>query len=186
VPGVFQYSAGVAAETGFQIERARLLRPVSLAGGFTTIEVYLESIGRPLAAFCACELRSPTPFTEEAFKTFNLAYVGTLEKWVIVKDGTNPVARSNVCPAINPPAAPSFYAFSYTVPAGPAATPSFQIAGSAEAPEGKPNYGNHIVRRGDRSADGLREKACFVLAEMERRIRLLGFSWKDVTATLPA
>jgi len=182
-PGVFQYSAGVVAEAGFEIERARLIRPVPLEEGFALITAHLTSIGRPLTAFCACELRSPAPFTEQAFRTFNAAYVGTLQKWGLFRDGANPVARSNVCPALNPPATPSLYAFSYTVPAGSAAAPSFQVAGSAEAPEGKASYGDHIVRRGDRSAEGLREKARFVLGEMERRMRLLGFSWNDATAT---
>ncbi len=49
-------------------------------------------------AFCACELRSPEPFTEEGFKAFNRVYVGTLERWGLFKNEVNPVARSNVCP----------------------------------------------------------------------------------------
>jgi hypothetical protein len=34
----------------------------------------------------------------------------------IFRNEVNLVARSNVCPEIDPPATPSFYAFSYTVP----------------------------------------------------------------------
>jgi hypothetical protein len=56
------------------------------------------------------------------------------------------------------------------------------IAGSGEAPEGRGNYRDHIVKRGDVSPEGLREKARFVLGEMERRMGALGFSWKDTTA----
>ena len=181
--GVFQYSAGVAAETGFEIERARFLRSVPLQEGFDAIKAYLAAIGRPLGAFCACELRSPAPFTEDSFAAFNRAYVGTLERWGIFRDEANPVARSNVCPEIEPPTAPSFYAFSYTVPARAAARPSFHIAGSGEVPEGKSNYRDHIIRRGDTSPAGLREKARYVLGEMERRMRALGFDWTGVTAT---
>jgi hypothetical protein len=180
---VFQYSAGVAAAVGFDIERARFARPVALADGFNAIEGYLTALGRPLAALCACELRSPAPFTEDGFRTFNLAYVGTLERWGIYTDGTNPVARSNVCPEVDPPASPSFYAFSYTVPTRPGARPSFHVAGSGEAPEGKGNYRDHIIRPGDVSPDGLREKARYVLGEMERRMAALGFGWPDATAT---
>ncbi len=183
VPGVFQYSAGVAAEPGFAIERARLSCLLPLAEGFAAIAAYLETIARPLTAFCACELRSPAPFTEEGFKAFNLTYVATLERWGIFRAGTNPVARSNVCPEVRPPATPSLYAFSYTVPAKQAARGTFQIAGSGEAPEGKANYRDHIVRRGDPSPAGLREKARFVLGEMERRMAALGFGWRDATAT---
>jgi hypothetical protein len=183
LPGVFQYSAGVAAEPGFTIERARFPRPLPLAEGFAAVEGYLRGIGRPPAAFCACELRSPAPFTEEGFRVFNLHYVGTLERWGIYRDGKNPVARSNVCPEIHPPHAPSLYAFAYTVPAGPSERGSFQVAGSGEAPEGKGSYHDHIVRRGDTSPGGLREKARFVLAEMERRLGALGYGWGDVTET---
>jgi hypothetical protein len=156
---------------------------VPLAEGFRAIEAHLAAIARPLGALCACELRSPAPFTEEGFLVFNRAYVGALERWGIYRDGANPVARSNVCPEIDPPAAPSFYAFAYTVPARSGARPSFHIAGSGEAPEGKGNYQDHIIRRGDTSTDGLREKARYVLSEMERRMRMLGFGWPEVTAT---
>jgi hypothetical protein len=181
--GVFQYSAGVAAETGFEIERARFLRSVPLQEGFDAIKAYLAAIGRPLRAFCACELRSPAPFTEDIFAAFNRAYVGTLERWGIFRDEANPVARSNVCPEIDPPTAPSFYAFSYTVRARAAARPSFHISGSGEVPEGKSNYRDHIIRRGDTSPAGLREKARYVLGEMERRMQALGFDWTGATAT---
>ena len=65
-----------------------------------------NALGRPPTAFCACELRSPEPFTEEGFKAFNRVYVGTLERWGLFKDEVNPVARSNVCPEIDKPPAP--------------------------------------------------------------------------------
>jgi hypothetical protein len=181
VPGVFQYSAGVAAEPGFRIERVRFLKPVPLAEGFRLIEKTLQAAGRPLTAFCACELRSPAPFDEAGFEAFNKEYVGTLARWGIFDGATNPVARSNVCPEIDPPAVPSFYAFSYTV-ADASAAPSFVVAGSGEAPEGKGNYKDHTISRGDVSTAGLRNKARFVLAEMENRMGALGFSWSDTTA----
>jgi len=181
--GVFQYSAAVAAEPGFVIERARFRRPVPLAAGFQAIEAHLNSLGRPLTAFCACELRSPAPFTEAGFEAFNRQYVTPLGAWGICRDGLNPVARSNVCPAIGAPDAPGFYAFSYTLPAPSPARGSFIVAGGAEAPEGKSNYRDHIIRRGDISPDGLRDKARFVLAELERRMGAVGFAWNDVTHT---
>jgi hypothetical protein len=63
IEGVFQYSGGVAAETGFEIVRARLHQPLPLTGGFAAVEAHLAGIGRPTTAFCACELRSPAQFT---------------------------------------------------------------------------------------------------------------------------
>ena len=182
IPGVFQYSAGVAAEPGFRIERVRFLKPVPLAEGFRLIERTLQAAGQPLTAFCACELRSPAPFDEAGFDTFNREYVGTLARWGIFDGTVNPVARSNVCPEIDPPAVPGIHAFSYTVAASSAA-PSFIVAGSGEAPEGKGGYRSHVISRGDVSTEGMRNKARFVLAEMENRMRALGFDWPDTTAT---
>jgi len=182
IKAVFQYSGGVAAMPGFRIRRVRFARPVPLAAGFQRIETILQAAGRPLTAFCQCELRSPAPFTEEGFRVFNEVYTGTLRRWSIFDGTTNPVARSNVCPAADPPAEPSFHAFSYTEPAAADTVPSFVVAGSGEAPEGRTNYRDHIVRLGDTSPEGLREKARFVLDEMERRMGALGFNWEDTTA----
>ena len=39
------------------------------------------------------------------------------------------------------------------------------------------------MRRGDISPEGLREKARFVLGEMERRLGAFERSWRDTTAT---
>lgn len=180
--GVFQYSAAVAAMPGHRIVRVRFRRTVPLQEGFRRIEAHLAAAGRPRTAFCACELRSPAPFTESGFEAFNRVYVGTLQAWGLYDGATNPVARSNVCPAVDPPSEPGFHAFSYTEPAV-GAEPSFIVAGSGEAPEGRGNYRDHIVRRGDVSAAGLREKVRFVLGEMERRLAALGFRWSDVSAT---
>jgi hypothetical protein len=182
IPGPFQYSAGVAALSGFRIERLRFLEPVPLEAGFGRIERYLREAGLPLTGFCACELRSPAPFTDEGFKTFNRLYVGTLARWGIVKGEANPVARSNVCPAIDPPAVPSFHAFSIAVPSSDAMK-SFVIAGSGEAREGQGLYAERTVRYRDTSPAAMREKAVFVLREMERRLSLFSANWADTTAT---
>ena len=176
----FQYSGGVSAKPGFAIERARFARPLPLAEGFDAIEAYLARLGRPPTAFCACELRSPKQFTEQGFIDFNRHYVQRLEKWGIFRDEINPVARSNVCPEIDPPAMPSFYAFCYTVPGGGT---SFVAAGSGEASDGPGSYAERIVRLGDQSPDGMRDKARYVRGAMERRMGALGFGWQDVTAT---
>jgi hypothetical protein len=187
VRGPFQYSGGVAAEAGYAIERVRFATPVPIEQGFAKIESHLKAVGRPVTSFCACELRSPAPFTEEGFIAFNRGYIGTLERWGIFKDEENPVARSNVCPEINGPSEPSFEAFSYTVPAPVSAregnVKSFVIAGSGEASEKPGNYNERIIRLGDTSPDALREKAQYVLGAMEGRMAALGMEWGDVTAS---
>src|SRR5262245_12553174 len=182
LPGVFQYSGGVAALPGHAIERVRLRTLLPLKQGFERIERLIGEAGRPLTAFCACELRSGAPFTEDGFRAFNEVYAGTLRQWGVMQGDANPVARSNVCPEIDPPPGPSFHAFCFTVAAqGP--LPTFVVAGSGEALEGKGNYRDHTVRFGETSPDALAQKARFVLGEMERRLSLLGFAWGDTTAT---
>lgn len=187
VRGPFQYSGGVAAQPGYAIERVRFARRPGMEAGFRAIEAHLEARGRPCTAFCACELRSPAPFTEQGFIDFNRIYVGTLERWGIFRDEENPVARSNVCPEIDAPAAPCFEAFSYTVPAADVAPgradPSFVIAGSGEAQEGGASYDERIIRLGETSDDAMREKALYVLGAMETRMTALGVSWAEATTT---
>jgi hypothetical protein len=183
IPGVFQYSGGAAAHNGYALERVRFHEPVPLKQGFARIAEIIGAAGRPLTAFCACELRSPAPFTEDGFRAFNQIYVVTLREWGLFDGTVNPVARSNVCPEIAPPPEPSFHAFSYTVKAEQAPRRSFVIAGSGEAREGGASYRERTVRRGEQSPDAMREKARFVLGEMERRLGILGVGWADTTAS---
>jgi hypothetical protein len=183
LPYQFQYSGGVAAEPGFRIERARFKRPIPLQQGFDAIEAHLARLGRPPTAVCACELRSPGQFTDAGFIAFNRQYVERLTTWGTFRDDINPVARSNVCPEIDPPPTPSFYAFSYTVAGDEPGGSSFVIAGSGEAGDGSGDYADRIIRLGDTSPEGMRDKARFVLGAMERRMAPFGFGWADVTVT---
>lgn len=185
IPAVFQYSGGAVAEPGFAIERVTFREWLPLDEGFRRAEAVIRAAGRPLTAFCACELRSPAQFSEAGFIAFNQRYCETLARWGIYDPATkaNPVARSNVCPEIGPPTEPCFHAVSFTVPAVGGAAPSFVVSGSGEAPEGKGAYGNYIVRRGETTPDAMVEKARSVLGEMERRLALLGAGWRQTTAT---
>src|SRR6202035_3741604 len=180
IPAVFQFSSGAAASAGFEIERVRFDRLLPLAEGFAQVAKYIQAAGRPLTSFCACELRSPAAFTEAGFRTFNEHYVKTLAEWGLFDGTTNPVARSNVCPEIDPPAEPSFYAFSFTRPST-ATTPAFVIAGGAETRGVSGSYPERIVRYRDTSADGLKEKVAFTVREMESRLDAFGFGWNDAT-----
>jgi hypothetical protein len=182
IPAVFQYSGGAAADSGFEIERVRFDRMPPLAEGFARIANHIQAAGRPLTAFCACELRSPAAFTDDGFRKFNEHYVKTLAAWGLFDGSVNPVARSNVCPEIDPPAEPSFYAFSFTRPSQHT-TPNFVISGSGEAREGTGSYSERSVRYRDLSPDGLKEKVRFVVGAMESRMAEFGFGWKDATAT---
>ena len=180
LPGGFQYSAAVAALPGWEIERARFTALVPLAQGFEAIEAHLASIGRPPTALCACELRSPEPMSEPAFVAFNRTYVQPLERWGLFRNDANPVARCNLCPEMDKPDGPSFYAFTYTVPvAVRGLRHSFATSGAAECPD-RPNYRENIVRLGETSPAALRDKLRFAIGDLESRFIALGVSWADV------
>jgi hypothetical protein len=181
IPAVFQYSGGAAANPGYEVERVRFDKMPPLAEGFAQIAKYIQAAGRPLTSFCACELRSPAAFSDVGFRNFNLHYVKTLTEWGLYDGSVNPVARSNVCPEIAPPAEPSFYAFSFTRPSRNTA-PSFVIAGSGEAREGGATYSERTVRYRDLSPEGFKEKVEFVAGAMEHRMGQFNFGWKDTTA----
>jgi hypothetical protein len=181
IPGVFQYSGGAAANPGYEVERVRFDSMPPLAEGFALIAKYIRDAGRPLTSFCACELRSPAAFTDDGFLKFNQHYVKTLAEWGLFDGSVNPVARSNVCPEIDAPAEPSFYAFSFTRPSQNK-TPSFVIAGSGEAREGGATYSERTVRYRDVSPEGIKEKIEFVVGAMEHRLGRFNFGWKDTTA----
>jgi hypothetical protein len=186
IPAVFQYSSGVSALSGFQIERVRFDHLLPLAEGFAQAANYIQGAGQKLTSFCACELRSPAAFSEAGFLAFNQHYVKTLAEWEIFDGTINPVARSNVCPEIDPPAEPSFYAFSFVRPIeerGSGTTADFVIAGGAEARSGAGSYPERIVRYRDLSPHGMKEKVAFTVREMEGRLAEFGFGWKDTTAT---
>jgi hypothetical protein len=181
IPALFQYSSGAAADSGYEIERVRFDGLLPLAEGFAQAANYIRSAGRPLMSFCACELRSPAAFTEDGFRAFNEHYVKTLAEWGLFDGTVNPVARTNVCPEVDPPAEPSFHAFSFTRPSQ-GVTPAFVIAGGAEARGGAGSYPERIVRYRDLSPDGFKEKVRTTVAAMESRLGAFGFGWEDTTA----
>jgi len=179
--GWLQYSRGARALPGHAIVRVRFQNLMPLDAGFTRIAAWLRDRELPLTSLCACELRSPKQFTEDGFRAFNLRYAETLRAWGVMQGDANPVARSNVCPPIAPPREPSFYAFCYAAPAL-SAPPTFVAAGAGEATEGTGPYAERVIAYGDISAGGMRRKAEHVIDEMERRMALIGGSWKAATA----
>jgi len=179
--GIAPYSAGVIAARGFEVVHVRLPRYIPLPAGFDAVEAHLRRAGRPRQAMCGMELRSPKPFSFTGFSQFNAGYIDVLEKWGILVDGMNPVARTNIAPAVNPPVEPSLYGFSYTVPSK-AKRKTFVVAGAGELPEGSLEP-KDVVRRGDSSAAAIQEKARFVMGLMEGRLRGLSVGWSDITVS---
>src|ERR1700729_1737375 len=87
VKGISPYSAGVAAEGGFEIVHVTLQPALPLRAGFAVVDKHLKSIERPRQALCAMELRSPKPFSFQGFSEFNASYVDILKSWEILQDG---------------------------------------------------------------------------------------------------
>ena len=179
--GIAPYSAGVTAEAGFEIVHVGLSQYVPLRAGFHTVEAQLRKAGRPLQAICGMELRSPKPFSFTGFHEFNAGYVDVLKQWDVLVDGINPIARTNVAPAINPPAEPALYGFSYTVRSS-AKRKTFVVAGAGELPEGSLDP-HDVVRPGESSPAAIQEKMRFVIGLMEGRLKGLSVSWNDVTVS---
>ena len=179
--GIAPYSAGVVAGAGFEIIHVRLSRSVPLEEGLQTVEAHLRKAGRPLQAICGIELRSPKPFSFTGFHEFNAGYVDLLKKRNLLVDGINPVARTNVAPALNPPLEPALYGFSYTVGSNTRRR-TFVIAGAGELPEGSLDP-HDVVRLGESSPAAIQEKMRYVIGLMEGRLRGLGVCWNDVTVS---
>jgi hypothetical protein len=181
LPGISPYSCGVVSAPRFEISHMTFRHPVPYELGFDLIEQHLENHGRPKAALCAIELRSPRPFTFSGFIEFNAKYSKILEDWGLFVDGINPVARTNVAPEVDPPAEPVLFGFSYTKPCDPSHPPTFVVSGAGELPEGVLAH-DSIIRVGDSSAEAMIEKASFVMGLMETRLHGLGANWSEVTA----
>ncbi|HRJ43904.1 MAG: hypothetical protein KJZ86_06965 [Caldilineaceae bacterium] len=180
--GIAPYSAGVTALPGYEIVRAVLARPLPWQDAFDRIERHLYSLGRSHSALCAVELRSPAPFSFAGFAAFNGEYQRRLAKWNLLIDGINPIARTNVAPAVHPPAQPSLYAFSYTRPIdNPDAVRTFIVAGAGDLRDQADLSPAAIVRPGETSAEAMAEKAGAVLAVMQARLFGLGVAWADVS-----
>lgn len=176
LPGGPPYSAGSVALPGFEVVRATLQRPLPLGAGFALIDRHLAGEGRPAQALCAVELRSPKPWSMDGFGEFNAGYRAELAARAILLGEVNPVARTNVAPAHQPPAEPSLYAFSYTVPS-PLAGRTFVASGAGELRDD-----GTIVAEGEATPEALRAKAAFVIEVMAARVAGLGCAVGDVTA----
>lgn len=179
--GIAPYSSGAVAMPGYEIVHVTLHDPPPYREGFERIEQHLAEEGRPRSALCAIQLRIAKALPFDGFADFNRGYRTLLESWDLLVDGHNPVARTNVAPAVRPPTEASLYAFSYTMPCNDARGPlTFVVAGAGEM-SGPSLSPEHIVRVGESTPDAMRDKAAQVIGTMEARLLALGGSWPGVT-----
>jgi hypothetical protein len=171
------YSSGVVADPGYEIIFVTLRDAPPWRRGFDFVDTHLKAEGRDRAALCSVQLRCPRPYPIDGFIAFNDQYCKVLADWDLLRDGLNPVARTNVAPDYAPPTEPLMHAFAYTTPAAVTSQPpSLVIAGAGELRDGV-LVAEGIVRRGDTSPEAMREKAAYVMKVMEARLDGLGARW---------
>ena len=175
------FSAGVRANKGFALHRARFARPVPMTDGFARIKQHLEKLARPVTALAACELRSPRPMTVAEFQAFNGEYLKTLHAWGCRHGEINAPARSNIAPLTEVPSGSSFFAFTYTVPEANAAG-DFLISGLPEIKAGATGSDRTFGGR-DVSLKGFAAKARYVMEGLRTRVEALGCDWGGITGS---
>lgn len=173
LPGSPVFSGGAVAEPGFGFVHAIFSSWLPFDAGLHAVERHLQAVGRPMRALAGLELRLPRQLTADEFAAFNAPYVERLMHWGILVDSLNPVSRTNVAPASEPPAEPSVHAFSYCVPVKAHAR-SYVMSGMTES-------GSSLVVQGEPSVEGMRRKLAHVAGAVGRRLQQLGVDWMDAS-----
>ena len=179
--GIAPYSSGAVADAGYEVVQATFLDAPPWREGFERIDAHLKAVGRDRHALCGVALRCSKPYPMDGFVAFNRAYCTLLEEWGILVDGENPVARTNVAPVNDPPGDPVVYGFFYTVSTEGSGGETFVVAGAGELHSRELDSGG-IIRRGETSAEAMKEKAAYVVSVMGKRLAGLGGTWEQVTA----
>jgi hypothetical protein len=180
IPGPPFASNGVIASPGMAIERGVFAEPVLLPEGFEEVRRYLDRAGRPVQALCGFDLRLPGARTLADFLAFNGEYLAQLDAWELLRDGSSPLARTNVAPVSGAPSRPAVLAFSYTVQSqSPGET--FVVSGAAEVPDDATGP-QDVVRPGETTPDALLEKLQFVVGAVADRVEALGAQWNNTVA----
>jgi hypothetical protein len=175
LPGGPVFAGGALAQPGFEIVHAVLKPWLPLDQGYAFIERHLAAAGRPMRALCGMELRLPRQLSMDEFRAFNQPYQQRLIQWGLLVEGRNPVSRTNVAPALEPPEVPSMHGFSYTMPAS-SVMATFVMSGITErGPDGRP------IAAGDTSVTAMREKVSFVIGAVASRLGELGLTFRDAT-----
>jgi hypothetical protein len=173
LPGNPVFAGGALADSGFAFVHAIFARWLPFDAGLHAVERHLTAIGRPMRALAGLELRLPRQLTAEEFAAFNAPYIERLARWGMPIDGMNPVSRTNVAPANDPPDEPCVHAFSYCVPVD-GYSRSYVMSGMTEG-------GASVVAAGDTSAEGMRRKLAHVAGVVTRRMQQLGVDWGDAS-----
>ena len=155
IPAVFQYSGGVAAEPGFEIVRVRFHD-----AGAARRRLRAHRAGHPRGGPPAHRVLRLRAALASAVHRGRLSRVQRNLRRHAARNGASTTAapiRSRAAMCVRRSTRrrePSFHAFCYTV-AATGQLPTFVVAGSGEAVEGKGNYRDHTVRAGETSPDAI-------------------------------
>ncbi len=174
-PGGQVFAAGAVAAEGHGLVHAVLDPWLPLDEAYAFVEAHLRSLGRPMQALCGMELRLPRQLSREEFDAFNQPYVQRLIEWGLLVEGRNPVSRTNVAPAMDPPEQPMLHGFTFSTP-GLDGRRDFVMAGMTET-----GPGGRVIALGDTSPAGLREKVRHVIEAVSRRLEGLGRRFDDAS-----
>jgi hypothetical protein len=189
IPGIDAYSAGVIAHPGFELIHITLRRPEAWQSGIEEAIAAVEALDLPINALCAFELRCPTPHSFEGFGAFNDEYRTVLGDAGLLLKRTNPIARTNVAPVVDPPEFTQLYGFTFVSPMDDEVDewdddiePSFVVAGAGDLVDQADLRPEAIVGSGQEDSKKIRsEKMAQVIGVMEERMATLGVGWDDVT-----
>lgn len=179
LPAISTYSAGFAANDGFEITALRLHDCPTLAKGFESVDKEIHRRGLDPTALAGLQLRSPGAFSFEEFAVFNDEYRESLIRRGLIIDGVNPISRTNVIPIDQGPAFPTIAVAFIVHPSQGQGGSDFIVAGAGEV-DGELGAEN-IVARGDLSQKGLSLKVDCVLMIMLERLHALGASGESPT-----
>lgn len=179
------FSAAVVAVEGFALKRMRLRHPVAMEEGFALMARTMKAEGRPLASLAGCELRIPERLTRPEFGEFNKRYLSALQSNGFAAGQSVAIARSNIAPKFNPPPVAVLSAFTFAVRTFAVRNkdrqegtgPDFLVSGSPENAASP----NRVIAPNDVSADGMRQKAAFVLEKLRGYVHGIGANWGDIT-----
>lgn len=175
LPGGSVYCAGIVPHQGYEVVRV-LLRPwIPLEQAYAFIEKHLESVGRPIQAFCGIELRVPAPLTFSDWSSFNVPYLKQLREWGLIFDDQSGVCRSNIALALKAPDVTSVCAFSFTVPTSQKVK-TFFLSGQADI-----DSSGKIIADGDTGDAAMKKRARFTIDTVGATLGKLGVSWEDTS-----
>jgi hypothetical protein len=173
------FSGGVIALDGYVFRRVQLRVPMPMESGLEFAAGLIRRNGRPLAAFCGCELRIPARLPPAEFSEFNRRYIAALRAIGFSTDPANPAARTNMAPLTHAAEDALLSAFTFAVPGTPRSKcADFVLSGKPELASDP----DRVIAPRDTSPTGMQAKAAFVIQELQRTVQQLGGQWTNLTA----